>query len=1093
MAIDVTSIVLPAVGAVGTVKSAVEHYVEFSKLAAHRPEPQQARREALHELFRLSSLEHSAPTVVVLDDAPALTAESLYLLSGLVAKGPPPESNLDDLMGETKLMNQFLPLAAENRISSPLLFVCTAWEHRFLGRFEDPFLTWLHEMEELPVVIDWVPCEQFEIGEAASILQSAKCGVDSEQIRKVIKHIQTSSPEGELVNPLVLTSVIAKINEEREGWGSSFELDDTAIAALPNVPDQHVRDRLEMVKETAGVGARAYSLFAMLAHYSQQVPLKLLDILAGYENFSNMERLKQLLTDQYLWVLTEWNASKSIFRVSELVELDPDVHRYLQREDLPKVINELLTTCCADLLDWCIKFGMRNNRSAVPGGKAAFFTLVSGANRVLARRLPDRPSAIAVALSLLRWNEEPPPGASVPSRGYGYGVGLHWDLSDDDIARSIKHFGDSWISPLIAQRRLNDLREIESCCEGAIAELASVNERIFFPIARRMQRLGHFEDAAEILEELVWEHRDAAPLLAQIYLRQGRKDLALETLRRRANDFSQCAIQLASLLVENGELDEAIRVLQPYLETVHEVGPLMAQINLRRGRKDLAFEVLQAAAGRWPHSALRFGALILEDNGPAEAAVPVLEPYLQVDPGAAPLLAQIYLRQGRKELAKQVLGPAARRFSLAANRLAALILDDGGPVEAAIPVLEPFLQVDPESAPLLAQIYLRQGRKNLAIEVLQAAAGRFSLAAGRLAALHFEDGEPAEAMRVLRTATAAFPDAAVSLARELLRLGQPDEACDVLEPYVETLENAAGLYANVRVAQGQVDLALARLETIAAKNADVSVILAKALRKTNPQKSIELLTPWAPQHGFAAAELVRELLHTGQTAKARDYLSAARPILRRDGLAIAISLLSGDFSEGARLLSAAERAHQKNNRVFFVLNTLMANMADCGRPDLIQWILEECDTPNSQRTAASYVLTFCFNEQKRAGGADPDAVVATIWPHRDQSASACRAIEPILWRWVQDPELVEPPLNCFSALSLVQTFFSLSTSVPARLKFAVLERLKDFAQGTPEMYVLVRAAAPLSPVAAEVYEDVLAPANLTLENSAGAFLDGDDV
>ncbi|MGH3998790.1 MAG: AAA family ATPase, partial [Pseudonocardiaceae bacterium] len=124
----VLNVALDALGAafapVGVAKSIYENTSRVTKLLNDEAVGlSDLRRASLHDAFRAvmqASRPDAPPTIVVLDDAPSLGAESLHLLSGLVSDSPN-WSSISDLLEGGPPNRQFLPSVLGD-VPGPLLF-----------------------------------------------------------------------------------------------------------------------------------------------------------------------------------------------------------------------------------------------------------------------------------------------------------------------------------------------------------------------------------------------------------------------------------------------------------------------------------------------------------------------------------------------------------------------------------------------------------------------------------------------------------------------------------------------------------------------------------------------------------------------------------------------------------------------------------------------------------------------------------------------------------------------------------------------------------------------------------------------------------
>lgn len=1038
IALDVVGSLLPPVS---ITKSFIGHTAKISQLAEAPTDPEDARRQALFASFHLASKEQKVPMIVVLDDASAATAESLYLVSGLVS--PSAQGlGIDALLGDqVEDVNQFLPLALDKACPAPLLFVCTVWEHRLKGEYQDPFLTWIAEMENLGAVIDWISCEQFSIPMATSILEKVEQRLDQGIRNRILEHI-TSPEDNGSVNPLVLASVLGQLNEERVLWGQEPELDEEKIASLPRIPEHHTRDRIEEVKNIPGVGALAYRLLASAAHCGQQLPSKMLEILGSRLFDAEIEKVANTLFSSYLWTGVVQPPPTNQYIQSDLIRLDPDVQRFLKVASLPGQVEVALNESCAEFLEWFVNSGLRENIGLFNalGTRTLLFSL---AKRVLSSSPTAGPGALAVASAILEYPRSPP-GSLAPFRAFGYALGCPWDLDDEEILEATQHFGTSRISALIIQRRLKEVKNIGGLCDETLLQLSGNYGYLRGQRAKALIARSRMKEAVILLEAALETDNQAALMLSDIYIRRGEEGLAVQSLKRGAKRFPHAAGRLAQLLIKRRRFKEAEEILEPYSEedANGEITLLWAEIQIEKGQLDIGVTALRRGAGKFPLCARRLAQLLVA-QGRFSEAVEALTRHTRRDPVVAPLLAEIYAKQGLLDLAVQTLEDNIVHFSYSAVYLAKL-LEEQGKYPQAIEVLNPFLHIDQSATLLAADLHLRNNETGLALATLDEALSHFPEAVLRLADLH-------------------------------VRLEQPDSALAVLEPHVERLQDAAILYARIQFSQGRTGDAIERLEPVAPRFKNLAYLLAKTFQWSDPEKSIALLSHWADTDGRSAAHLVRLSLRNGDMQKARQYLRVSQPLNTRKGLGAVIDLLTGGSDQSFNLLQS------NSTNTFYILNTVIVNLFECDRPDLVKRLVASVKaTEQIDRIVASFMLVH-MRRASIPGSQNFNDFIDAIWHTHTRARRAAVALQNTLWLWVRDPDLLPHPLEACQALSILQLLEFLPLEVPERLREIAVDRLKDHAQGVPLVYKIMSGDAAFCPIAVDVLNDVLPPANWTFE------------
>ena len=286
---------------------------------------------------------------MAIDDAQSAGFETLYLASGLIVAET---GEVPDTDG-----GRYLPPILDTVVPGPLLIVCTAWEHRVTGQFAEPFQTWIRELDALGVDTEWIPCIDITIDSARQLLRGwdrRSTGTATEQI---LDHIVQATSDGSRVNPLVLTECVAQLEEERNSFTGQLVIDAQAIRRLPDSPEQHIRDRLVRLRNEPGVGPQAFALVSLVAAYAAEFPDQFVTLLADpLHDYSGraVHAAMSLLHDQRLITSTSVAGPPgSQLALLGSHRVDPDIFRYLSRQELPTALADPLREGARSLMHWC--------------------------------------------------------------------------------------------------------------------------------------------------------------------------------------------------------------------------------------------------------------------------------------------------------------------------------------------------------------------------------------------------------------------------------------------------------------------------------------------------------------------------------------------------------------------------------------------------------------------------------------------------------------------------------------------------------------------------------------------------------------------
>src|SRR5665647_3814429 len=179
------------------------HHIEEIDLVAHR------RQKLRNEFTGAAKFEQEKiPTIVALDDAQSASFETLSLLSGLIAEDPSADGQDDD-RGRV-----YMPAVLDAIMPSPLLIICTIWEHRL--SFQDDFQIWLQELVDVGVHVTRIACGPMDLDTARGLMKSWNPKESRAIGNEVIDHIAFEANGLRVVNPLVFTQCVSLMEQSRD-------------------------------------------------------------------------------------------------------------------------------------------------------------------------------------------------------------------------------------------------------------------------------------------------------------------------------------------------------------------------------------------------------------------------------------------------------------------------------------------------------------------------------------------------------------------------------------------------------------------------------------------------------------------------------------------------------------------------------------------------------------------------------------------------------------------------------------------------------------------------------------------------------------
>jgi len=872
---EIYGLAMDAIGAMGplfnlpaTIGNIRAHTVKISQL--HNIEELDRvvhKRLVLHRAFASASKfeRGKIPTIVALDDAQSAGYETLSLLSGLIAEGPGKDGQ-DDERGRV-----YMPEALDASMPSPLLIVCTIWEHRM--NFQDAFQMWLQELVDVGVHVTRIECEPMDLDTVHRLLNSWDEKGSRAIGNEVIDHIAFDANGLRVVNPLVLAQCVGLMEQSRDDFTNELTVDDQMIERFPVSPDQHLRDRLERLRENQDGGRPAVGLLELAVAFGPEVPHQ---VFSEFEtlNPGHQDTLREALSllehDGLLSPTGSVVEKEGQFALLHSHRVDSDMQMYMSRLDLSTARRKNIGLVARALMHWCVNELLPNELARLPvvSMRDLVSAMASAANIVLSETpdsLAGDSDAIPIALCLLPIQYGSLPATedwpiSALGLGYAYAPALGIRLDDAQILSACSHYGYSRVTARILKRRLLETTE---------------------PMNVEM-----FETLVSLLKSYATSP-SFARILSAVHAKNGQVDAAIEVLHPFSGDPSM-AMNLASLLAGRGWVEKAIDVLEPLAALSQNVATELSRLLVRRGRVDDAIFMLEPLAALSSSASTELSRLLVR-RGRVDDAILVLEPLADRSDNVAIDLSRLLVRQGRVDDAILVLEPLADRSDNVATELAGLLVRRGR-VDDAILVLEPLADRFGNVAIDLSRLLVRRGRVDDAILVLEPLADRFDHAAIDLSRLLVRQGRVDDAILVLEPLAALSDNVAIDLSRLLVRQGRVDDAILVLEPLAALSENVATELSRLLERQGRVDDAIFMLQPLAPLSSNVSTELAGLLeRRGRVDDAILVLEPLAARFHNVATELASLLERQGRVD---DAILMLEPLADRfEGAALRLASL----------------------------------------------------------------------------------------------------------------------------------------------------------------------------------------------------------
>ncbi|MDT0169570.1 hypothetical protein [Pseudarthrobacter sp. BRE9] len=528
---------------------------------------------------------------------------------------------------------------------------------------------------------------------------------------------------------------------------------------------------------------------------------------------------------------------------------------------------------------------------------------------------------------------------------------------------------------------------------------------------------------------------------ANVLIRAGAVDAAIGVLRPAAPSSPEAAMRLAQLLAQMGKIPDALLVLKPF-EGMKDVARLAAELLTGVGRRREAISILATICSENADCAIAL-AEIYVSTGCFVDALKVLTPWAERSPDAAVALSSLHLSSSDLEASRSVLASTADRSAPVAVALAKLLLESGDEAAAseAMSVLIPHVSYAQASL-LLTDIYVSRGETDQAIEMLARPAQSHPQSAVRRARLLLEAGQEGKAIRTLARHAVVSQEASLLLADIYVSRGEADQAIEMLAGPAQSLPQSAVRRARLLLKAGQEGNAIRTLARHTAVSQEASLLLADIyVSRGEADQAIEMLAVPAQRFHHTAvrrADILREL------QRLPEALASLDPFLERYAEA-RLSWCHLKLQEGCR-----EEAM-----------TQLGKVASRGKLGPI--LTAEALLSLAQAThAAGDLMT-------------PRYIATEIWRSSTVRSRLSEEVQDRLWHWLRDAETLNRALKPVAAASLLEFLSSMPLETNQRLHYAIVERLRDEAQGEAAIYWKIKAYSECSELVNHVLETVLEP------------------
>lgn len=433
--------------------------------------------------------------------------------------------------------------------------------------------------------------------------------------------------------------------------------------------------------------------------------------------------------------------------------------------------------------------------------------------------------------------------------------------------------------------------------------------------ALALQNLGQPAEAAVAMDKSLKLRRDETGLLTRARIEQQQRNLP------SAMAFTDEAIKLAptdvnavlfkfGLLMDGNKLGEALKQSDDLIARFPASLPARfsrVEVLMRMNQNDKARAEVEAIIAKNPTNAvgIYYRSVLMAKAGNFKGAWHDAQTlpgsFVQSQPSTALMVSEIAESAGASETGASILSAAIARFPTNTNlrlRLAAARLrqnDTSGALNALEPIRD---SLDPATAQLLARIYVKAGKPNDALGVLQkleqAGKGSDEVTLG-IVGLQSQQGQSEEAMKSLAQAVAQKPTDPVLVGQYvvgLVRTGRHTEAlaaADKLGSDPKQRIPALALRAQILLAQHNMDAALATYDSavqLEPKN-PVSLygrasVLAQMQRYADANKDLNTILAANPKNVPVYLKLAEIMARQGQDQNVRSLLAKATQQVPKD-------------------------------------------------------------------------------------------------------------------------------------------------------------------------------------------------------------------
>lgn len=1048
LGVDLLLSFVPFLAPAGPVKTLLQGGTGIAGALAGRPD---ARVELHRSMTAVAGKLGPRPVVVVLDDASGASIETLRLAAGFTAPDTSsvwiseffddPEAEPDPGGAE----RIFFPSALGAQPPLPVLYVVTIWSHRAADGFDDPIHQWIAEAADLGLPVVRVPCDELRVVAAQGQLSAAVPDLPAQWVPALMRHLQHKTANGSYVNPLALALSIGTLAERHAAY-STYELDEAAIAALPNSPDSRIRDRLETLKRKDD-GVAAHALLHLAASGGQQTPLILFRFLGEQFPAWDIALLQERLRSQGMFSVparpddmpgTEDVPAESDVSASATAATDPDIHRFLTQSPTDHFSAQRLARAADASLTWLFREGLTVGPDSGRRAHEIFAIYRTLAAAVSASA--DVDARLAAAIVRDQINQEfpaAPSDASPTMLACAYGFGSRWTVDDTVLIDAFDHLGPCWLAARIAATRLRRHLampdQLAATAETALAANFHSDSELCLALARLSRLRGNDEQAVDLLRTHQHVQHVAEQLIALLD-RLGRSGEAEEVMRAHPRSV-KIAVGYAIRLANRSQFTAALRALEP-VATNREAVAARARVLRQRGDLSEAEEVLREAAMTSPNLAQDLALLQLRRDAPSDA-ISTLEPFRNL-PTAALTLARLYESEGRSA--------------------------------EAVRILQDLTKPDITVARSLVALWVAQGRVAHAEAWLQQQAGDQAWASvlrGRL----FEDRDDhRSAEEQYRAAAASEPAHVLDLADFMIRRGRSDEAFDLLGAHLDASQDIPRRYVTLAIDTGRTDTAAKSVRTVSRWARNGAVAVAELLGRTNPGAAADLVKPWRHEASIAGKMCVW-YARAERFDEAQAAVDASPAIEARTNRILLLSARNqlADAYQSYRTVPESQRRE--------TLFRLFTTSVEMGQISAIAEFVGMASHGPVDQVAACTLLA------RRDDVLDDDwlapvRAARAIWPDEPARRRVTASVRNALIGWTAYPAgAASRRLKPIGVAAMLEVCHLLFLPVPAQVLAAALRRVTDIAAADPRFYQALFTRKQSSRVAHRIIGAIDPPAD----------------